>query len=88
MPDPAPTPANVLIEMVRGYQLSQALYAAVALGVADQLARGPQDCETLARLTGADGTSLYRLLRALASRGIFAEVPDGRFALTDAATPL
>ena len=83
-----PESANALIEMVRGYQLSQALYVAAALGVADQLAQGPQDCETLARVTGADKASLYRLLRTLASRGIFTEAPAGRFGLTDAAMPL
>jgi hypothetical protein len=42
----------------------------------------------LARATGTDATSLYRLLRTLASRGIFAEDSGHRFTLTDAALPL
>jgi hypothetical protein len=70
--------------MMRGYQLSQALYVAAALGVADHLAGGAQDCGTLARATGTDEASLYRLLRTLASRGVFAESPGHRFSLTDA----
>jgi len=88
MAAPGLTAANALITMMRGYQLSQALYVAAALGVADHLAGGPQDCGTLARATGTDEASLYRLLRTLASRGVFAESPGHRFSLTDAGVPL
>jgi hypothetical protein len=74
--------AATLIEMVRGYQLSQALYVAAKLGVADWLRDGPRTSDELAQATGTHAPSLYRLLRVLASRGVFAEVADSRFSLT------
>lgn len=88
MPASDPTAANALLTTMRSYQSSQALYVVAVLGIADQLADGPQDSETLARATGTDATSLYRLLRTLASCGIFAEDLGHRFTLTDAALPL
>lgn len=77
-----PSPATALIEMVRGYQLSQALYAAAALGVADHLIAGPQSVATLADVTQTHPDALRRLLVALASRGVFAQHDDQRFGLT------
>lgn len=61
---------------------------AAKLGIADELAAGAQSAPELARTTGAHTDSLYRLLRALASKGIFAEREDGRFELTALAEPL
>jgi hypothetical protein len=55
---------------------------AATLGIADFLRDGPQDIEHLAKATSTHADSLYRLLRALASIGIFAETDGGRFALT------
>jgi hypothetical protein len=46
------------------------------------LARGPKTPEELASATNAHGPSLYRLLRALASMGVFAERSDGTFEST------
>ena len=74
--------ATRLIEMIRGYQLSQALYVAAKLGVADCLRDGPRTSDELAQATGTHAPALYRLLRTLASRGVFAEITDRRFALT------
>jgi predicted O-methyltransferase YrrM len=74
--------ATMLIDMARGYQLSQALYVAAKLGVADCLRDGPRSSDELAQATGTHAPSLYRLLRVLASRGVFEEVTDGRFGLT------
>ena len=80
--------ANALVEMVRSYQVSQALYVAAVLGVADQLADGPRDCASLAQAVGAHADSLYRVLRTLASRGVFVEHPDRRYGLNDMSLPL
>lgn len=77
-----PTAQEQLIRMVTGYWLSQAVYVAAKLGIADLLRDGPRDCDWLAEAAGAHRQSLYRLLRALASVGLFAEDPDGRFRLT------
>jgi O-methyltransferase domain/Dimerisation domain len=67
---------------VNGYQVSQALHVAAALGIADLLADGPQSSDELAAACGAHPDSLYRLLRALASIGVLDAEPERRFALT------
>jgi hypothetical protein len=58
---------------IMGFILSQAVYVAAKLGVADLLAAGPTPVEDLAGETDADEDALYRLLRLLAGYGIFAE---------------
>ncbi|HEX3448081.1 MAG TPA: methyltransferase [Isosphaeraceae bacterium] len=73
---------ETLDRMVAGYFVSQAIYVAAELGIADRLAEGPRRAEEIARDVGAHERSLYRLLRALASVGVFAEDADGRFSLT------
>src|SRR5262249_31630158 len=62
--------------------ISQAIYVAAKLGIADLLRDGPRTWEELARDTSTDARSLYRVMRALASVGMFAETDGGRFALT------
>ena len=71
-----------LNRMLGGAWMTQGLYVAAELGIADALADGPQSVDQLARRTGAHAGSLYRLLRALASMGIFSEDEDRRFPLT------
>jgi hypothetical protein len=68
-----------------GSWITQALGAAAELAIADRLTAGPRTADELAEETGSDGCSLYRLLRALASVGVFTEGQDGRFALTPTA---
>jgi hypothetical protein len=58
------------------------LHVAAELGLADALAAGERDCDDLAASCGADGDALFRLLRGLASLGIFQETAPRRFALT------
>jgi ubiquinone/menaquinone biosynthesis C-methylase UbiE len=77
-----------LDEMIRGYWLSQAIYAAAKFGIADLLQAGPRSVEDLAAATATNAGALYRLLRALASVGIFAEEGHRRFALTPLAESL
>jgi hypothetical protein len=55
---------------------------AARLGIADLLKDGPKGTAELAKSAGADDGALYRLLRFLASQGIFAECDNGRFKLT------
>jgi hypothetical protein len=50
--------------------------------LADHLSEGPRRVEDLARTTRAHAPSLTRVLRLLASAGLFTEGADGRFALT------
>jgi SAM-dependent methyltransferase len=76
-------PGLILLDLLNGYRVTQALYVAARLGIADQLSDGPKDGDQLARATRTDARSLRRLLRALVSFGLFAEEADGRFALTE-----
>jgi hypothetical protein len=76
------------MQMARGYQLSQALYVAAKLGVADVLAAQPLGAEAIAEAVGARASPLRRVLRALAAGGVFCELEDGRFASNDAAATL
>jgi O-methyltransferase domain/Dimerisation domain len=64
----------VLFQMATGYWVSQVIYVAAKLGIADLLKDGPQSCVALATATGADTASLFRLMRALASVGVFSHV--------------
>jgi hypothetical protein len=86
-PRHAPASAQ-LLEMTAGFQVSRAISAAAELGLADLLAGGARTVEELAGATGTRPQLLYRLLRALASCGIFAETDGGRFAMTPLAEPL
>lgn len=74
--------AVVLEHMIKGFKLTQLIYVAAKLGIADVLKQGPKSCNNLASTIDAHPGALYRVLRALASLVIFAELPDGRFELT------
>ncbi len=71
-----------MMGMVNGYLVSQSLYVAATLGIADLLTAGPRAVEELALETGAQEDALYRVLRALAAVGVFHEDASRRFALT------
>src|SRR5215470_5329601 len=73
---------DVLFQMVIGKWISQALGTIVELGVPDRLAKGARRCSDIAREAGVSEDGLCRLLRALASVGLFAESGDRRFRLT------
>jgi hypothetical protein len=78
----------VLMKMMTGFAFSQSLYVAAKLGVADLLAGGPKGVEELAGEAGADASALYRVLRLLASAGVFEEAAGRRFSLTPLAEKL
>jgi hypothetical protein len=71
--------------MISGYWVSQAIYVVAKLRIADLLAEGPRGVDELAGATGVHARSLYRVLRALASTGVFREEGSRRFALTPTA---
>lgn len=81
-------PQAQLDQMITGYWTSQAIYAAAKFGIADLLTDGPKSVDELATATDTKPELLYRLLRALASVGIFAEEDNERFSLTPLAEPL
>ena len=82
-----PSSQELLKQMTGGW-ITQAIYVASELGIADLLAEGPRTADELAQCTKAHGGALYRVLRALASVGIFAEDEDCRFSLTPLAENL
>jgi hypothetical protein len=81
MADPAADFAK-LMGIVASYQRSRALSIATELGIADLLRDGPRPVADLARATHTHEPTLYRLLRALASIGVFHEASDRSFSLT------
>jgi hypothetical protein len=74
-------PEAVMMNMINGFGLPRCIWVAAELGVADRLADAPMYVEDLAQAVGANSDALYRVLRALASAGIFEEVGQGRFAI-------
>lgn len=81
-------PTEALLQMIVAPWVSRAIYVAAELGIADLLKNGSQSSDELAKATGVDARSLYRLLRALASVGVFAEGNVGYFELTPLAACL
>ncbi len=81
-----PLPPEMLIsQLAFGALMTQALYVAAKLGVADLLAESPQSVHTLAARTNTNEEALYRVLRSLASVGVFREIDPKTFALTPCA---
>jgi hypothetical protein len=72
-------PSATMLRMISGFRVARAIYVAAKLGLADLLKDGSKHAEELAEATGTHAPSLYRVMRALASVGIFAEDEQGRF---------
>jgi SAM-dependent methyltransferase len=70
------------MKLTIGGWMTQAISVAAELGIADFLVQGPRTADELARLAHAHVGALYRVLRALASIGIFSEDTERRFSLT------
>ena len=77
-------PEATVWDALRGALVTRALAVVADLGVADALAQEPRPVTELAREAGADPDSLHRILRALASDGIFEEHEPGVFGNTAA----
>jgi len=81
-------PEDRLWDLMRGALGTRALAIVADLGVAEALAGGPRPVEELAKELDAHADTLQRLLRALASEGIFAEQEPGVFRNTAASALL
>jgi O-methyltransferase domain len=81
-------PESDLWDALRGALVTRALAIVSDLGIPQTLADGPRPVAELAEATDADPDTLRRLLRALASDGIFAEVEPGVFRNTDVSEQL
>jgi len=80
--------AYALLDLIQGSVITQAIYAAAKLGIAEVLSGGPLTAEEIAKRVGAHPDATYRLLRMLSGYSIFAEQADGRFQLTPMADAL
>jgi hypothetical protein len=81
-------PEMIIWNALRGALVTRALGIATELRVAQALAEGPRSHEALARERDVNADALYRMLRALASDGIFEEVEPGVFGNTAASEML
>ncbi|MFQ5704798.1 MAG: methyltransferase [Gemmatimonadales bacterium] len=75
-------PDAQLLQTLFGFMITRSVSAVAELGVADALKDGPIHYSDLARTVGADERSLYRVMRVLASTGMFTEPQPGSYALT------
>jgi hypothetical protein len=74
------TPAEIMIGLYMQYWQSLAILTAANLGIADELSAGPCDVDELAQRLNAHPQALFRLLRALSSKGIFRQEGECQFA--------
>jgi hypothetical protein len=81
-------PEAIVWDLLRGALATRALAVAADLRVADALVAGPRSVEDLADELGAEPDTLHRLLRALASDGVFVEHERGVFGNTPASEVL
>jgi hypothetical protein len=82
---PSQEAAQRILQLGTGYIASSALQIATRLKIADRLAAAPRSVGELAAETGAQEDALYRVMRALASLGVFQEAEARRFSVTPAA---
>jgi hypothetical protein len=79
---PALPPHVQLIQMGTAYWVSQFVFTAANMRLADHLADGPRTAGELAAVTSANPRALHRFMRTLASLGLLTQDGGGRFALT------
>jgi hypothetical protein len=75
-------PEDQMMQWITSKWITKPIYVVSELGIADLLCDGPISVDTLAEKTGTHSPTLYRLLRALSSVGIFVEIEDRVFDLT------
>lgn len=80
---PGPLPGMTLYHLAIGHFVSHALDLAARLRLADLLADGPRDADDLARATETNAAALARVMRLLATAGVFEVLGDGKFRLTE-----
>jgi hypothetical protein len=87
---PPPSPAEVghVLGLIGGYQISQAIHAAATLKLADHIAGGINTSDDLAHAVDAVPDRVHRLLRTLASYGLFTQTGERAWVLTPAGATL
>jgi hypothetical protein len=77
-----PPPFVHMVELLAGFQVSQALYTVAKLGVCTALLDGPRTADEIAATVRAHPAVVRRLLRDLAGLGVFATPSPDRYAVT------
>jgi O-methyltransferase domain/Dimerisation domain len=75
-------PEDQMMQWITAKWITKPICVILELGIADLLCDGPISVDTLAEETDTHAPTLYRLLRALSSVGIFVETDDRAFGLT------
>jgi hypothetical protein len=73
---------DALLGLIGGFRVSQMIAVVARIRIADHLRDGPRSAGELAQVAGCDADALYRVMRALASIGVFAEDGSNTFRLT------
>lgn len=74
--------AERMLQLATGHMFTAALQPIARMKIADLLADGPLPVSELAGKSASNEDALYRVMRLLASAGVFAESPGKVFALT------
>jgi hypothetical protein len=77
----ATPPEAVIAQLLLSQMVPRLINLAAVLKLPDHLSDGPRTAEDLALRTGTHAPALYRVLRTMASLGLFTEEADDRFAL-------
>jgi hypothetical protein len=75
-------PPMAMLQLISGFWIARGIYITAKLGLADLVKNGPKTAAELAAATGTHAPSLFRVLRALASVGIFTQDEQDRFGET------
>jgi hypothetical protein len=75
-------PPIAMLQLISGFWISRCIYIAAKLGIADLVKDESKTAAELAAATGTDAPSLFRVMRALSSVGIFSQDAENRFAIT------
>src|SRR5579872_7522371 len=82
------SPSQQILRIGFGFALAQALRVAAELKIADLLAGADRSVDDLASASGANPDALYRVMRLLASEGVFKEVSPRLFAQNELSAAL
>ena len=82
MPEQMLAPEDKMMQWITSKWITKPIYVITELGIADILRDGPLSVDDLAEKTDTHASTLFRILRALSSVGVFVETEDRVFGLT------
>lgn len=82
MPEQMTSPEDQMMQWITTKWITKPIYVISELGIADLMSDGPKSVAALAKKTDTHAPTLFRILRALSSVGVFTETEDRVFGLT------